>query len=354
MSPHRFAMPLGPRRQTIIHNHINIQAPPQRHQCNCSIFGGGFGMGMFGMGMGMPMMGMGMGMPMMGMDMMGGFPFMGGMNFTDMFSGMFDFGKKSEDPDKTKSKNESTPQEKCDKLKGFFPDYEFTEINGRIYAKDKNGDVIDTDDFDSMFKTLSEKAKNDAANKASSTPNNNVNNDKGGNVQRRDKDGNVEGDTGKEPKYEIGHEEETTYTINNYDTWWGIANAKYELPKGVSSLDLAYALAAANSGEEDPEKALALAKQGIYFKVGDSIKLPDELEVNGVKIKLKGNASEIDSIKTDPAHYMGSGQNAKNWSVSVDSNGYWYITKDGVRQNGRYATKDAAEQQIAKEKANSK
>lgn len=128
-----------------------------------------------------------------------------------------------------------------------------------------------------------------------------------------------------------------TYTVQNGNTWYGIAMAKYDIPQGVNIKDVAYALAAANSGAEGAE-AMQKAKQGVYFKVGDIVELPDKLTVNGKEISLKSNF-EDSAVAQQNYEFT----KATNWAVTVTQVGSkWQLFKNGELQN-TYDTKAEAE-----------
>ncbi len=128
-----------------------------------------------------------------------------------------------------------------------------------------------------------------------------------------------------------------TYTVQNGNTWYGIVMAKYDIPQGVNIKDVAYALAAANSGAEGAE-AMQKAKQGVYFKVGDNIQLPDKLTVNGQEISLK---SDYENSAVAQQKYGFT--NATNWAVTVTQVGStWQLHKNGELQ-GTYNSQAEAE-----------
>lgn len=118
-----------------------------------------------------------------------------------------------------------------------------------------------------------------------------------------------------------------TYTIEKGDTWYEIAKAKYDvssLPAGVTLNDVALALAAANSGAEGAD-ALKMAKEGVFFKVGDNVELPDELTVNGQKISLNSNWATADVLSTDYGFVK-----ATHWSIKVQQVGSkWQLLQNG-------------------------
>ncbi len=154
---------------------------------------------------------------------------------------------------------------------------------------------------------------------------------------------NTDGKGGVDDKYDIKEiPGNKTYTVQNGNTWYGIASAKYDLsnlPAGVTVKDVAYALAAANSGAEGAE-AMQLAKQGVYFKVGDVINLPDKLTVNGQEISLKSDYENADVLKQDYGFVK-----ATNWAITVQQVGSkWALYKNGIQQGQAYDSKEAAEQ----------
>lgn len=98
---------------------------------------------------------------------------------------------------------------------------------------------------------------------------------------------------------------DTTYTVKKGNTWWGIVSANYDTSNlsGKEIIELALRLAAANSGIENETDAYAAARKGIYFKVGDQVKLPPSLNVNGKAIARKDTPGEVAS----QPYSMGSG-----------------------------------------------
>ena len=159
-----------------------------------------------------------------------------------------------------------------------------------------------------------------------------------------DSDSDIDADTDTDPdnieldgqsglkEYGIDHDEgNTTLDIKKGYTWFNIVSAKYDIPSGVSAKDVALALAAANSGAEGTE-AMDLARQGVYFKVGDLVNLPDTLNVNGQEISLK---SDHQNQTVTPQDYGFA--KATHWSAKVTQVGdKWYVTENGQRIGNAY------------------
>ncbi len=216
-------------------------------------------------------------------------------------------------------------------LQKFYGDnYIIEQTSGKFYAKPKNGGtIIEGNDFNEMLEKLSKpsepkleqqkKVEEVAATKAAQKP---------------------EGAGGSDPADEYKITElpgNKTYKVQNGNTWYGIVTAKYDIPQGVNVKDVAYALAAANSGAEGAE-GMRLAKQGVYFKVGDNIQLPDKLIVNGQEISLKS-----DYENHDVAQQKYDFVKATNWAVTVTQVGSkWQLHKNDELQ-GTYNTKAEAE-----------
>ncbi len=135
-------------------------------------------------------------------------------------------------------------------------------------------------------------------------------------------------------EYGIDHDPgSTTLDIKKGYTWFNIVSAKYDIPSGVSTKDVALALAAANSGAQGTE-AMNLAHQGVYFKVGDLVNLPEKLVVNGQEISLKGD-HQTQAVTPDDYDYV----KATHWSAKVTQVGdKWYVTENGVRRGEAYDT----------------
>ena len=122
--------------------------------------------------------------------------------------------------------------------------------------------------------------------------------------------------------YDIDKITEQSYTVRSFDTWWAIVNERYEIPPGVDKNLVARHLAAANSGETDLTKALEMARKGITFKVGDSIKLPAELNIGGQTIKLKENSE----AKARNPYSFGHFQYTAQVSQAGEK---WFVTQNG-------------------------
>ncbi len=133
----------------------------------------------------------------------------------------------------------------------------------------------------------------------------------------------------------------STLKIDKGYTWYNIATAKYDIPEGINPRNVALALAAANSDNTDSGAAMEQAKQGIYFKVGDTIKLPDSLTINNKTIKLK---SEHEKANVNAENYNFA-SNAEFWSAKIEQVGdKWYVTKNGQIVGNAYATEQAAQE----------
>ena len=129
-----------------------------------------------------------------------------------------------------------------------------------------------------------------------------------------------------------------TLDIKNGYTWFNIVSAKYDIPDGVSAKDVALALAAANSGAEGAD-AMKLAREGVFFKVGDVVTLPNDLTVNGQKISLKGD-HENQAVTPDNYSFV----KASHWSAKVTQVGdKWFVTENGTRIGEAFDSKAEAE-----------
>ena len=138
----------------------------------------------------------------------------------------------------------------------------------------------------------------------------------------------------------------TTFEIDQKYTWYGIVSAKYDIPEGVNPKEVAYALAAANSGASGAE-AMQIAKEGVHFGIGDIIDLPDTLEVGGKTISLKEGH---ENIAVTPQDYNTVA--SKHWTAKIQQVGdQYYVTKNGVRIGESYKTESEAQKAIDKMKA---
>lgn len=132
------------------------------------------------------------------------------------------------------------------------------------------------------------------------------------------------------------------YTIERNDTWYHIAEAKYDWKNsGVSFRDVYTALVKANYSGDDFETAM---KEGIPFFPGDNIKLPKTLEINGVTISLFDNHEErgIERPEMDYAKF--------NFSIAkinqVNGKFYIYINGEQVPGLGPYESRAQAESAV--------
>lgn len=220
--------------------------------------------------------------------------------------------------------------------KHFGDKYTISERNGEFLATPKDGGTPITGTFDEMLDKLSTPSsvgqrQQTALDELAET------------IAAQDPDGagGVEDpNDGNKPADEYKITElpgNKTYTIQNGNTWYGIVSAKYDIPQGVNVKDVAYALAAANSGAEGAE-AMQKAKQGVYFKVGDNIQLPDKLTVNGQEISLKSDY-ENNAVAQQNYDFV----KATNWAVTVTQVGSkWQLHKNGELQ-GTYDSQAEAE-----------
>ena len=135
---------------------------------------------------------------------------------------------------------------------------------------------------------------------------------------------------------------DTTYTVKNGNTWWGIVTANYDTSdlSGKEILELALRLAAANSGIEDETKAYAAARKGIYFKVGDEVKLPPNLKVNGHDIKRNDT---ITAAATQSYEFATGGTMMA--SIKATSQTSYALYVNG-KLEGTYPSKEEAEKHV--------
>ena len=161
-----------------------------------------------------------------------------------------------------------------------------------------------------------------------------------------DTDSDMDTDTDPEVKvkgdlkeYGIDHDEgSTTLDIKKGYTWFNIVSAKYDIPEGVSTKDVALALAAANSGAEGAD-AMKLAREGVFFKVGDLVDLPESLNVNGQEISLKAD-HENQAVTPDDYGFV----KATHWSATVTQVGdKWFVTENDNRIGEAFDSKAEAE-----------
>jgi len=165
-----------------------------------------------------------------------------------------------------------------------------------------------------------------------------ANNDAEGDPPTRDPEDNF--DITSKKTYE-------TYTIKSKsDTWYHLAKDSYEIPAGVSIKDVYRALQRENfSGTEAEFNDAIASPQGIQWKMNDKIKLPTELNINGITVKLKADYSDGDIT----AGKGGIGTASKYFATSVTQQGTnWYITKNGKIDTtlGPFTTEDAAKEKL--------
>ena len=257
--------------------------------------------------------------------------FFGVNALSTIFSGLSSagiFGGKQTTPPQT-----TTPQDtqEFDNLKKVAKDFKYEVIqnpDGTYTAYKTDGSALPiTGDYQTVLDSLM------TVNKGTKTdPTNTTNTGNSGSeeVVNNDGKGGIKYDV--DPEY--GN---TTLDIKKGYTWYNIVSAKYDIPKGVSAKDVALALAAANSGAEGTE-AMDLARQGVYFKVGDLVNLPDTLNVNGKEISLK---SDHQNQAVTPQDY--GFVKATHWSAKVTQVGdKWYVRANGTRIGEPYNTEAEA------------
>ena len=103
---------------------------------------------------------------------------------------------------------------------------------------------------------------------------------------------------------------------------------------------MALKLAAANSGIEDPDQAYAAARKGLYFKVGDTIKLPDTLTVDGKTISRN---SSVTNAATQNYQFARNGTMVTSSTAGSKTTHTVYVNGE---LKGTYDTEEAARAQI--------
>jgi len=262
----------------------------------------------------------------------------------DMFSGIANLIRSGKE---AKAGN-TTPQQPTNddykstlkNLETVFKDYTWVYENGEFWGAGKDGTIVRGKSFDEIQKKIA--ALNNKKATATTTPQEEPPVDESKIKQVPSQTTTVrdlsdaEGD---KDKFRINTiKGGTTYEVKKGNTWYGIVTANYDTSNlsGSEIKELAYALAAANSGQEDPTAAMAAAKKGIYFKVGDNIKLPNTLQVGDKTIKL--NETIKDAATQDYKFATGG-----TFAVSVKSVGDKYqLVINGETQPKLYDTREAA------------
>ena len=230
---------------------------------------------------------------------------------------------------------QQTPQNNLEfeNLKKVCKDFKYEVINNGdgTYTAYKQGSLPITGDYKMVLNTLLTLNKKDS-----------VDGDTDSDIDidtdtDSDMDTDLDGQGGLK-EYGIDHDEgNTTLDIKKGYTWFNIVSAKYDIPDGVSAKDVALALAAANSGAEGAD-AMKLAHEGVFFKVGDHVDLPDSLTVNGQEISLKAD-HENQAVTPDNYSFV----KATHWSAKVTQVGdKWYVTENDSRIGDAYDTEAAA------------
>ncbi len=215
-------------------------------------------------------------------------------------------------------------------LQKFYGDnYIIEEREGKFYAMPKDGGaIIEGNDFNDMLDKL-QNPKPKPTGTTDGTPETTTITDTG---EEEDGKGALK-EYGIEPEY--GNK---TLDIKKGYTWFNIVSAKYDIPEGVSTKDVALALAAANSGAEGAD-AMKLAREGVFFKVGDLVDLPESLNVNGQEISLKAD-HENQAVTPDDYGFV----KATHWSATVTQVGdKWFVTENDNRIGEAFDSKAEAE-----------
>lgn len=220
-----------------------------------------------------------------------------------------------------------TPEEqKLQQLKDTFKDdgYEFSVEDNSWVAKAPDGTKITGTSAEDLTEKLTEAKNAEIRDKKKVVANPNNEDDSNSEEVKENKPEGTEetNPKGGRKKYDIGKITEQSYTVRSFDTWWAIVNERYEIPPGVDKNLVARHLAAANSGETDLTKALEMARKGITFKVGDSIKLPAELNIGEQTIKLKENSE----AKARNPYSFGHFQYTAQVSQAGEK---WFVTQNG-------------------------
>ena len=312
-------------------DHRNVRMFPPRTTYNTNTnstrrpsFGqsGGYGGSIFNVGRPMPSQSSS---PMMLKELMS--------MLNNLFSLIGSFFQPKNVPTTTTTTTPTSEQQKLQQLKDTFKDdgYEFSVEDNSWVAKAPDGTKITGTTAEDLTEKLTEaiNAKNKEKKETTKTNNGTTNANEGDDAANTGKtevsrpQGNQESDpTKNKNNYGIGKKTEENYIVQSFDTWWAIVNERYEIPPGVDKNLVARHLAAANSGETDLTKALEMARKGITFKVGDSIKLPAELNIDGQTIKLKENSE----AKARNPYSFGHFQYTAKVSQAGEK---WFVTQNG-------------------------
>lgn len=302
MVAHRNVHHFQPRIQQTIHINrtVNVQQPRV-----CSTGCGG-GMGTMGS----------IFMAMSAMNMVG-----------DMLGGIL--GPKQQ----TTPLTNNTPQQDntLNNLKSFYNNYTWIYQDGEYWGKDKDGNIVHGRTFEEI------KAEIDKNSKPVEDPT-----EPTGTTQEPDGQGGdsevVEPEEPATPSvaYDIGKKDgNKTYEIQAGDTWYAIAQAKYDIPAGVTIKDVYTALAKENYSGDDFATAM---KNGIVFMPGDQIQLPDTINIKGQEVKLKGDWQNNDTIKQDNYKSKSTFRSARIQQVRDK----WYVTQNGVQVSETFDSEEEA------------
>ena len=125
------------------------------------------------------------------------------------------------------------------------------------------------------------------------------------------------------------------------DTWSSIAQAKYDIPTGVTLKQVYTAIAKANYNGNDFDAAM---RQGILFNKGDKINLPKEIDINGVKVTLKSDHQAHSATNTLFSTSTSTFRSAKIEQIGAS----WIVTYNGQQVPGTQKCTSEAEAKALK------